>query len=162
MEMFKQDHGPECESIRVAMETRAALIYCFVKAAKDMGVDYVALGRKAMYDSGIYKVRTSFRETDRVDEFTKDYMKPDTLRAFDGQITTCCPTCMVEESTYCPLVSAWQKLTDDEKFVEELCDIAMYGDRGILSCYPEFEFSLLGTLFDGDRCKVQVKKKEDE
>lgn len=161
MEMVKQDHGPQCESIRTAMETRAALIYCFVKAAKDMGVDYLTLGRKAMYNSGIYKVQTFFRKTDKVDEFTADYLNPDTLQAFDGKLTTCCPTCLVEESTYCPLVNAWKRLTDDEKFLEELCDIAMYGDRGILSCYPEFEFSLLSTLFDSDRCQIQVTKKEE-
>lgn len=163
MKMEKLDHGPDCKNIRAAMENRAALIYYFVKAAKDMGVDYLQLGRTAMFNNGIHKVKTSFRETDRVDELAKDYMKPETLMAFDGALVKCSETCMLEESTYCPLVAAWQKLTDDEQFIEALCDIAMYGDRGILSCYPQFEFSLLGTIFDeGRKCRVQVKKKEDQ
>ena len=46
------------------------------------------------------------------------------------------------------ILADWPKLTDDEKFIEELCDIAMCGDRGILSCFPQFEFALLGTIFD--------------
>lgn len=38
----------------------------------------------------------------------------------------------------------------------------MCGDRGILSCFPQFEFALLGTIFDeGKKCRVQVKKKEE-
>lgn len=160
MEMKKQDHGAQCEALRTAMETRAAMIYYFVKAAKDMGYDYVELGRKAMFDNGIYKAKTSFTKTDKVEHFAQDYMRPETVEAFDGKIICCTSECMQEESTYCPLVACWQRLTDDEKFLEELCDIAMCGDRGILSCYPEFEFSLLGTLFDeGKTCRVQVTKR---
>lgn len=162
MEMLKQDHGAECENIRNAMEVRAALIYYFVKAAKDMGIDYLTLGRTAMFNNGIYKAKTTFHDTDRVDELAKDYFKPETLLAFDGGLTVCNEKCLLEESTYCPLVASWQKLTDDEKFIEELCDIAMCGDRGILSCFPQFEFALLGTIFDeGKKCRVQVKKKEE-
>lgn len=163
MKMEKQDHGAQCEQLRESMEVRAALIYYFVKAARDMGVDYVTLGRKAMFDNGVYKAKTTFHPAQRVDVFSKEYMKPETLEAFDGKITVCEESCMVEQSTYCPLVACWQKLTDDEKFIEELCDIAMCGDRGILSCYPQFQFTLLGTIFDeGGKCQVKVGKKEDE
>lgn len=162
MKMPMLDHGPECETRRAAMETRAALIYCFVKAAKDMGLDYMTLGHKAMFASGVHKAQTTFKKTSQVEEFTKDYMKPEILEAFDGKIVTCNELCMLEESTYCPLVASWQKLTDDEKFIEELCDIAMSGDRGVVSCFPEFDFALLGTVFDeGRKCRVQVTKREE-
>lgn len=160
MEMQKHDHGAECEAIRTAMETRAALIYFFVKSAKDMGLDYLTLGRKAMFANGAYKAKTVFTQTSDIPEFSKQYMQPQTLEAFDGCVTVCNETCMQEESTYCPLVESWKKLTDDVGFLAELCDIAMCGDRGILSCYPDFDFALLGTFFDSDRCKVQVTKKE--
>lgn len=161
MEMVKQDHGQACEKLRDSMEARAALIYCFVKAAKELGMDYLTLGRKAMFDSGVWKANTLFHKTEQVDELAGEYMPVDTIKAFDGELLVCNSSCLLEESTYCPLVAAWQKLTDDEQFLEELCDIAMCGDRGILSCYPSFQFELLGTLFDGDRCKVRVTKKEE-
>lgn len=162
MNMQKIDHGPECEARRAAMETRAALIYCFVKAAKDMGLDYLTLGHKAMFASGVHRAQTTFGAHHRADTLAEDYMKPETMEAFDGHLVTCNEHCMLEESTYCPLVAAWQKLTDDETFIEELCDIAMSGDRGVLSCFEDFEFTLLGTIFDeGGKCRVQVKKKGD-
>ena len=158
--MQKQDHGKSCEELRISMENRAALIYCFVKAARDMGLDYLALGHRAMFESGREKAQTFFTPTDRVDEFSREYMISETLQAFDGRILACTETCLVEESTYCPLVAAWQKMTDDESFMRDLCDIAMSGDRGIMSCYPEFSFTLAGTIFDsGGKCAVRVEKK---
>lgn len=161
MEMKKINQDAETEKIRASMEQRAALIYYFVKTAKDMNMDYITLGRKAMFQNGVYKCKNTFTPTKDVEEFTKDYMKADTLRAFDGECTVCDSGCLIEESTYCPLVAAWQKLTDDEKFIEELCDIAMYGDRGILSCYPDFAFTLQETLFDnGRKCCVKVERRK--
>ena len=68
MEMQKHDHGAECEAIRTAMETRAALIYFFVKSAKDMGLDYLKLGRKAMFAKGAYKAKTDFTKTSDIHE----------------------------------------------------------------------------------------------
>ena len=163
MEMKKQDHGPECEALRRAMEVRAAMIFYFVKTAKDMGVDYLTLGRRAMFANGVYKVRTSFTDSDALEDFVRQYMPEKTLEAFDGKITECSKARMREESTYCPLAACWQKLTDDEPFIEELCDIAMCGDRGILSCYPQYRFELQGTLFDeGKTCRVQVSAEGSE
>lgn len=161
MEMKKLDHGAECEQLRAQMEARAALIYFFVKAAKDMGVDHVELGRRAMFANGVFKAESSFTKTAQLQRFAEQYMRPETLDAFDGVITACDARHMQEQSTYCPLVEAWRRLTDDEALLRELCDIAMYGDRGILSRFPEFEFSLLGTLFDeGKTCRIQVEKGE--
>lgn len=163
MEMKKKNMDAATEEIRVSMEQRAVLIYCFVKAAKDMNADYLTIGRNAMFQNGVYKCRNTFTPTKDVAEFTKDYMKEETLRAFDGECVVCNPECLVEESTYCPLVAAWQKLTDDEEFIKELCDIAMCGDRGILSCYPDFAFTLEETLFDnGRRCCVKVEKRGEQ
>lgn len=61
---------------------------------------------------------------------------------------------------YCPLVSAWKKLTNDEKDIALLCDIAMDGDRGIISQYENFEFELGKTIAKGDAiCEVRIRDK---
>jgi hypothetical protein len=60
---------------------------------------------------------------------------------------------------YCPLVAAWQKMTDDEKIIQHLCDIAMDGDRGVLSTYPAFKFELTDTITTGyPTCKIRISK----
>jgi hypothetical protein len=52
------------------------------------------------------------------------------------------------------------KLTKDEKKIEKLCDIAMDGDRGIISTFPKFEFELGDTISKGGRCcQLTIRKK---
>jgi hypothetical protein len=63
------------------------------------------------------------------------------------------------EFHYCPLVAAWKKLTGDEAEISRLCDIAMDGDRGIISKYDKFTFELGDTIASGaDTCQVLIKK----
>lgn len=63
------------------------------------------------------------------------------------------------EFHYCPLVEAWRKLTGDEEKISRLCDIAMEGDRGIISCFDKFSFELGDTIANGkDTCQVSIKK----
>jgi hypothetical protein len=60
---------------------------------------------------------------------------------------------------YCPLVAAWKKLTNDETRISALCDIAMDGDRGIISKFDKFTFELGDTIANGkDTCQVLIKK----
>ena len=60
---------------------------------------------------------------------------------------------------YCPLVAAWQKLGLPEADMPELCDIAMDGDRGIISTFPKFSFELGETIAKGDDvCQIRIEK----
>jgi hypothetical protein len=62
---------------------------------------------------------------------------------------------------YCPLVSAWKKLGATSEEIEQLCDIAMDGDRGIAEQFPNFEFSLGETIAAGDPiCQIRFDLKE--
>jgi len=65
------------------------------------------------------------------------------------------------EFHYCPLVEAWKKLTGDEVKISKLCEIAMEGDRGIVSKFDKFVFRLGNTIANGDKtCQVLIKKKK--
>lgn len=62
---------------------------------------------------------------------------------------------------YCPLVNAWLRLGLTKEDISELCDIAMDGDRGIISTYPKFTFELGKTIADGDDfCEIRINKLE--
>ena len=56
----------------------------------------------------------------------------------------------VIEFNYRPLVSAWMKLTDDEKEIAHLRDIAMDGERGIASSFPGFNPDIEKTIANSD------------
>jgi hypothetical protein len=59
---------------------------------------------------------------------------------------------MEVEFRYCPLVAAWQKLGATEGEISLLCDIAMEGDRGIVSAYADFRMELGQTIAGGANC----------
>jgi hypothetical protein len=63
------------------------------------------------------------------------------------------------EFHYCPHVAAWQKLTKDEQKIATLCDIAMDGDRGMVSAFPKFKFELGDTIAKGGKgCTITSTK----
>ena len=58
-------------------------------------------------------------------------------------------------------MAAWKKQTNDEKDIEKLCDIAMDGDRGIVSMFPDFEFVLEETIAQGKPvCRIIITRKK--
>lgn len=160
--MKKKYHDELTEIVRSGIEQRAIWLYEFLKQAKEMGLDYEEYGRKVMLECGCKKAKTQFKPTESIEEFAKDYISESGQKAFDGKLTKCDETGLVIESTYCPLLAAWEKLTDDKEFIKELCDIAMDGDRGILSCYDKFDFEVKNAIPFGDEyCSVAVTKKEE-
>ena len=63
------------------------------------------------------------------------------------------------EFNYCPLVAAWQKQGFDDDRIQELCDYAMDGDRGIAKAC-QLDFELGKTIAKGDSiCEVNFYKK---
>jgi hypothetical protein len=61
---------------------------------------------------------------------------------------------------YCPLVSAWKKLGASEEEIQQLCDIAMEGDRGTADQFPAFEFRLGKTIAEGQEvCQIRFDNK---
>ena len=68
---------------------------------------------------------------------------------------------LIVDFNYCPLVSAWLKLTDNEEAIDQYCDIAMEGDRGIISTYDNFKFDLQKTIASGDdHCRLVISKEK--
>ncbi len=60
---------------------------------------------------------------------------------------------------YCPLVSAWEKLGATPEEIQQLCDIAMEGDRGTADQFPAFTFSLGKTIAEGEEvCEIRFDK----
>ena len=59
---------------------------------------------------------------------------------------------------YCPLVNAWQKLEQDEKFLADICDICMEMDRGIAESLG-MSMDLKATIASGcGKCTMCFKK----
>ena len=154
-------HMPEkYEDFRAAIEHRATWFYFLIKEAMEAGLD-LDFAHKAIFECGCFHGKTVWPETENMHIFTEKFVNDNVKHAFEMELKTDSDDCMEVEFHYCPLVAAWKKLTDDEELIAKLCDIAMDGDRGIVSQYEGLEFHLGRTIAKGDPvCEVCVRKKK--
>lgn len=154
-----KDHGPEIDALRSAFEHRATWFYFLVDEAEKRGLDPDDFARAAITRCG--KFHGSLKTpTDSLVEYSNEVCTGNGIKIFDMERNISEDAYEIKFH-YCPLVAAWQKLTDDEEKIAHLCDIAMDGDRGIASCFPDFEFHLGKTIAQGnDVCELLFTKKK--
>jgi hypothetical protein len=150
-------HGEDIERQREGIRQRAIWLYYFLDEAKNRGWDWEDYGRKVMFNCGLFKGEKFYPDTDSLVEFAKVYQSPTALKLFDSEIVASSETALIVESHYCPLLEAWLLLSDDRDFIKKLCEIAMEGDRGIISRYCKFNLKVVKILGAGDeKCRVEV------
>jgi hypothetical protein len=153
-------NDPHANDMRSALEHRATWFYLLLEEMEKAGVDWEALGRKAVTRCGLIHGATKFTKTDDLKKFAKEFENPLYAKIFEMDVQEQSAEKFQVEFHYCPLVAAWQKLTKDERKIEKLCDIAMDGDRGILAAFPCFQFNLGDTIAKGGRgCQITITKK---
>jgi hypothetical protein len=120
-----------------------------------------ALGRRAVTRCGILHGNTKFTKTEDLKAFGKEFANALYAKIFEMDVKELSDQTFRVEFHYCPHVAAWMKLTKDETKIEKLCDIAMDGDRGIISTFPKFELELGDTIAKGGRCcQLTIRKKD--
>lgn len=153
------DRGEHIDDLRGAIEHRATWFYMLIEEARKRGLDY-DFASNAIHNCGCFHGKNKYTQTDDLEQFAAEFATENVRNIFEMDVDVS-PEEMKIEFHYCPLVAAWQKLTDDEKVLEKLCDIAMDGDRGIASEFPAFEFELGKTIAKGDDiCQVWFRKKK--
>lgn len=142
-----------------AFEERFTEYHFLVDEAVKQGLD-IEFARKAVFRCGVFHAKTKFPSDSDLHQIAKTFANDVTSPMFEieGDVTD---DEMIMRFHYCPGVAAWEKLGISEEVMEKYCDIAMEGDRGIFSHYPDLEMKLLKTLARGDDCcKVIVSRKK--
>jgi len=143
--------------MRNAIEHRATWFYFLVEEAVKRGIDR-EFARNAIFNCGCFHGENNYPKRSDIKEFAEAFANQNVKNIFEMDVKTTDEALNIEFH-YCPLVAAWKKLTGDETLIADLCDIAMDGDRGIISKYKDFEFSLGDTIAKGDKtCQVCIKK----
>lgn len=151
------DKGKNINDLRSAIEHRATWFYLLVEEATKKGLD-IDFASDAIFNCGAFHGENLYPKTDSIKEFADAFANKNVKDIFEMDVNTTDEELNIEFH-YCPLVNAWRKLTDDEEKIAKLCDLAMDGDRGIISKYDNFEFSLGDTIAKGDKtCQVCIKK----
>lgn len=158
--MANKETDQKTADLRNAVEHRATWCYCLVEEALKKGLDY-DFAHQAIYHCGQFHGNTNFPRTDDLQEFSKTFANENVQKIFEMEILKNDGKELSINFHYCPLVAAWKKLADDPNKIATLCDIAMDGDRGIISQFKFFEFHLGETIaHGGDHCEIRIQKTE--
>lgn len=146
---------------RSMFEHRATWLYFLLDEARKRGLDWDDFARKAIFRCGCFHGQTKFSATEDLKKFAGEFANDVVRKVFEMEIKEMSDDRFVVEFNYCPLVAAWMKQTDNEEDIAHLCDIAMDGDRGIISMFRKFEFDLQDTIAKGGNvCRIVITKKE--
>ena len=152
---------PRTDLLRSAIEHRATWFALMVEEAKKLGLDD-QFASNAVMRCGQFHGNNKFPRTDDLPTFTKAFANDDVVRCFEMDIIESNDKKLSINFHYCPLVEAWKKLGVPEEEIPRLCDMAMDGDRGIISTYEKFHFELGDTIAKGGKhCEIRITKKED-
>lgn len=159
--MIKNEtHAPvseHVEAMRNAFEFRATWMALLIEAAEKRGLD-ISFAREAITKCGCFHGVNKYKPDQTLEQFAETFGTQDILDIFEMVVDTT-DECMTATFHYCPLVKAWEKLGISEEKIAELCDVAMDGDRGIVSMNPGLQFELGDTIGKGgDQCVVKVSK----
>ncbi|MDR1932013.1 MAG: L-2-amino-thiazoline-4-carboxylic acid hydrolase [Spirochaetales bacterium] len=145
--------------LRKASEDRGLWYYYLLKTARDKGYDIENFARKGVRAVGRSN-RPKYPDTDNLEIFVKAFMDDINKNLFEMELTSMKDGEAHIDFHYCPMCGAWTQLTDDQEFIEKICDIAMEVDRGLFDTYDCFEFSLGKTICQGhETCEICIKKK---
>ena len=151
------DRGQHIKDLRDAIEHRATWFYYLVEEAQKRGLGH-DFARDAIRGCGCFHGKTKYTNTEDLKTFAPEFITDNVKNIFEMDVNVTDEEMKIEFH-YCPLVSAWKKLTDDEEKIEMLCDIAMDGDRGIADQFEAFEFELGKTIAKGNNiCEVCFRK----
>ncbi|MDR1379203.1 MAG: L-2-amino-thiazoline-4-carboxylic acid hydrolase [Synergistaceae bacterium] len=147
------------EDLRAAFEHRATWFFLLIDEARKKGLD-LSFAHDAIFRCGCFHGDNKFPRTNDLKIFAKAFANDNAVKIFEMDVQESTESKFYAEFHYCPLVNAWQTLGASEEFIGDLCDIAMDGDRGIISRYEDFEFHLGGVIAKGNEvCQVTIRKK---
>jgi len=150
--------------VRKAIEHRATWMYLLLKEARERGLEWDDFARPAVRATGwLHGVakREKMQDPNSMREFASVFAAGTSRKVFEMEVLEADEERYYLDFHYCPLVSAWKKLGASPEEIEQLCDIAMDGDRGMAEQFPAFQFSLGKTIAGGHEvCQIRFDKSD--
>ncbi len=149
--------------VRKAIEHRATWMYLLLKEARERGFAWDEFARPAVFQTGCIsgqKKLEKMKDPGSMKEFSTVFAGETSRAVFEMEVIKADEEGYHLDFHHCPLVVAWQGLGATQEEIEQLCDIAMDGDRGVASQFSEFEFSLGKTIAEGNSlCQIRFDKR---
>jgi len=139
-------------------------MYLLLKEARQRGLDWDEFARPAIWTTGCLggqKRREKMKDPDSLMEFGFVFAGETSRKVFEMEVIKQDAEGYHLDFHFCPLVSAWKKMGANPEEIQQLCDIAMEGDRGTAEQFPAFTFSLGKTIAEGESvCQIRFDLKE--
>jgi hypothetical protein len=150
--------------VRKAIEHRATWMYLLLQEARERGLDWDDFARAAVRKTGTIHGQAKLekiKDPSNLEEFSENFGAGTSRKVFEMEVVAADAERYYLDFHYCPLVHAWQQLGATPEEIEQLCDIAMDGDRGIAEQFPDFKFSLGETIAQGHPvCQIRFDRKK--
>ena len=154
-----ENPDPIITEVRKAIEHRATWMYLLLKEARERGLAWDEFARPAIFATGCLngqKKLAKMKDPSNMAEFSTVFAGETSRGVFEMEVVKQDEDGYHLDFHYCPLVTAWKELGATQEEIEQLCDIAMDGDRGVADQFPEFEFSLGDTIAEGGSvCQIR-------
>ena len=153
-----KESTPRTDLQRADFEHRAIWCGLLIDEARKAGLS-TEFAHNAIRRRGVFHGTQKLPQTDDLKVFAEAFANEDVINSFEMEILENDGQHLYIDFHYCPLVSGWVKVGVPEEELEELCDIAMDGDRGIVDTHPNWEFELGKTIAKGDDvCEIRIRK----
>lgn len=153
--------NPGLDGQRNICERRATTIAYMLDEAKKQGLkdDFA---RTAIYrygeDMGI-PMNKNMKNPDDLKEFESKFAAMPHRDIYEMTTEECSDERLLLHFHYCPYVKAWMEQGWSQEEIENLCDIAMEGDRAIGNSFPNLMFTLGKTIAQGNPvCELEFVK----
>jgi len=147
--------------LRAAFAHRALWFNLLLDEMKKRGIDAEEIGRAAIFRCGCIhgdEKRAGCVNPEDPRSFLEVFANEQTRAVFDMEVVRADEEALEIDFHTCPLVDAWRKAGASENDIPLLCDIAMDGDRGILSKFENLSFALEGTIAEGKpTCGIRIR-----
>ena len=154
---------PITVAIREQLEHRALWMYLLCDEAEKKGLSADTYAPDAIRRCGLYQgklLREKGRKGDSLKGLKKALFSLPAQMVFEMKIKRCDDDHLDIDFHYCPLVKAWQKQGCSDEEIEQLCDQAMCGDRGIAESFG-CVLDLPKTIGRGDDiCEIRFNRKK--
>jgi len=149
------------KGLRNICARRAATISYMIDEAKKQGLDD-SFARKAIYNYGKdigKEIEEIMEDTTDIIQFARHFAGAPHTNIYEMETVISDEEKLYIDFHYCPYVEEWTKQGRSLEELEQLCDLAMEGDRAIGDVFPAFKFTLGKTIAQGNPvCEIRFDK----
>jgi hypothetical protein len=155
-----QHNNKIIKAVRSTLEHRAAWLYLILDESAKNGVNSENFAKSAVRRCGCFQGKQLSEDagTTSLKGLKKKLFSLPARMVFEMKILACTDDRLDIDFHFCPLVASWQKQGASDEEIEELCDIAMEGDRGIAGSFG-CKLELGKTIAKGDNmCEIRFRR----